>query len=347
MDHRDSPLSGLGRAGSESPTELLVKQIAAGALDSTGGSFYRDALGRVGCVDEPSAQLRIVRLLGRGVLTADVAAVQAVETAIAGRSNDDRARIIATLGRLSAAAGHTTDATIEPLLRNSARECNLAVPLVRAARSKIATRQTSHEFIKWVTVEPASFSHWVWAASLRAAGERVWDRSWGKIAERLDGGSRISVTSNRGDDRRSGWVPFDISATSARRAGVDALIAAALSEDHSRRAQAWREAMRQAELARGSFTWAGFANEVRAAMGPTTWTTTNHVIGTQVAVIINDLPYIAGYLGMIALAAEAATAPVRAAVMCVGARATNGRRNIDDAVSAAIAGSADVLGLSA
>ncbi len=309
--------------------------VAPGALDQLGGSDRPREYDDLGPLDDPGVQLSTVRLMSHGILAADMAAVKAAERAISGRSNCDRVRIIDTLGSLSAAAEEATGAALDPLVQAAVGECKVARSLVEATRRVLRTRQTNHDFVRWVAHDPDGFSRWIWSASLRATGGRVWDRSWVTIAEKVQAVGWTRICPAPPDDRRAGWRPFEESAAIARRAAIDALVERALADGSTERTTAWHDAIARAERTPGAQTWAYFANQIRSEIGTTTWAMTNQSVAYRVAEVVDDIPRIAGFSAMIALAIEASTSPVRAAVVTVGAKALRRHRDIETALDAA------------
>ena len=110
---------------------------------------------------------------------------------------------------------------------------------------------------------------------------------------------------------------------------------AALSCDPGVKSNAWDDAVEAAYYTRGAETWSADAYAIRARVGEARWATANRSARGTVRVVINELPYVVGRIGMIALAAEACTAAARAAAVRAGAEAMIGIHDVDAAVRAA------------
>lgn len=311
-----------------SPLDRLVREIGAHALDSVGDQRDAATLETVGSLTDPSNQLAVVRALGRGILAADVAAVHHTEAALVNRSNQDRVAIISALGAHSATAAQQVEASLEPLIKRATRQTHVAADLIESTRATVADRHSDRQFVYWVSNDPDGFCRFVWSASLHAAGGRVWDRNWNRLLAQAD-----ALTQGRRS--RTSSETLERASLIARDAAIRSLVESALSDDPQARKQAWSLALEHAEDMPGTIAWTRHAQTLRADLGAITWATSNSLIADHVAVIINELPWIAGFVGMIALAAEAAGAAARTASVVAGAQAMTPLADLDEALAAA------------
>lgn len=339
VEHRTNLARLAALAGVAEPwsaTDSLVKELTPRWLRCAGIDHFSQDLEQLGSCDDQQTQLEAVGLLARATLTADIAAVGVVSVALSGRSHEDRARIVTALGRLSGHSWQQVDESVDRLVTKASEEQHIAVSLVQGTREVISRRQTRHEFATWVARKPDAFARYAWSAALRTAGERLWDRNWEKVASLNSpapgyGGFPPPPTASP----KRGWLPFDDSAAVARTSAVDSLVAAALSSDPEKKAHAWDDAVEAAYYTRGAETWSADAYAIRTRVGEARWATANRSARSTVRVVINELPYVVGRIGMVALSGEACTAAARAIAVRAGAEAMIGITNVDAALRAA------------
>lgn len=322
--------------------DALVRGAAVQALSSVGAQDDARALAAIGSLSDSTNQLEVVRLLGRGILAADLAAVQDTESVLANRTNAERVRIIAALGAHSSATALEVEESLAPVVARATRQSHIAAALVEETRSTVGRRHSERNFVYWVTNDPDGFSRFAWSAALHAAGARVWDRNWARLTAQADSTVRHRSVARTGSDD-SGVAVLDKAMGTARDAAIRSLVESALAGEASVRRRAWLNALEQAERMPGTVAWVRYTQTVRAELGATAWTTTNNLIGDHVSVIINELPWIAGFVGMIALAAEAATASARSGAVRSRAHVIAEFDSIDEAVDGATTGLADIL----
>ncbi|HET8930194.1 MAG TPA: hypothetical protein VFN21_06005 [Acidimicrobiales bacterium] len=316
--------------------------MAAHAVGSVGARDDARALVGIGSLANPTNQLRVVRLLGRGILAADMTAVRETERVLADRTNGERVRIIAALGAHSSTAAQAVEASLAPVIVRASRQTHTAAALVEATRVIVGARHSERSFVYWVTNDPDGFSRFAWSAALHAAGARVWDRNWSRLVARADTTVRHRRAARAGSEHAEA-ATLDKAIEVARDAAIRSLVESALSDEASVRRRAWLNALEQAERMPGTVAWARYTQTVRAELGATAWTTTNNLIGDHVSVIINELPWIAGFVGMIALAAEAATASARSGAVRDQAQIISAYDDVDEALATAMAGSGGTL----
>jgi hypothetical protein len=316
-------------------TDSLVKELAPRWLRHAGIDHFGLDLEQLGPCDDQRTQLEAVGVLARATLTADIAAVGVVSMALSGRDHDARARLVTALGRLSGSSWQQIDASVDKLVTKSSEEQHIATSLVQGTREVISHRQTKHEFAAWVSRRPDGFARFAWSAALRAAGERLWDRNWSKIASLIGPQGEPGIRPLPPTIPQRGWLTLGQSAAVARKAAVDRLVTAALSNDPEVKATAWDDAVEAAYYTRGAETWSADAFAIRTRVGEARWATANRSARGTVRVVINELPYVVGRIGMIALAAEACTAAARAIAVRAGAEAMIGIHDVDAAVRAA------------
>lgn len=327
--------------GDVPPLDSLVRGVAARALECLGARDGARELIALGPLEDSANQLAAVRSLGRGILTADVAAVHATEAALAGRDNAERVQIIAALGARSSTASQRTEVSLAPLIGRATRQTHIASTLIDATREIVGERHSERHFVYWVTDDPDGFCRFAWSASLQAAGARIWDRNWRRLTAQLDGSTHRRPAANHDDQARAAALAK--ATRLARDAAVRSLVESALADDQSVRRRAWLNALEAAERTPGTVAWVRSTRAIREQLAPAAWTTTNNLIGDHVSVIVNELPWIAGFVGMIALAAEAATSAARSGAVLAGAHAMAGFDDFDDALAAARASSTDTL----
>ncbi len=324
------------------PLDALVRGVAARALACIGARDGARELVSLGPLEDSANQLAAVRTLGRGILTADVAAVRATEEALAGWENGERVQIISALGARSAKASQQTEQSLAALIGHAARRSHIASALIDSARETVANRHGERHFVYWVSDDPDGFCRFAWSASLQAAGARIWDRNWRRLTAQLDLTTRHRSASSAHDDPSRSEALADASSL-ARDAAIHSLVESALCGDQTVRRRAWLNALEAAERTPGTVAWVRFTQEMRAHLPPASWTTTNNLISDHVSVIVNELPWIAGFVGMIALAAETATSTARSGAVIAGARAMAKCDDLDDALAAARARPGDGL----
>jgi hypothetical protein len=323
------------------PLDALVRGVAAPALECVGARDGARKLASLGPLGDSANQLAAVRTLGRGILAADVAAVRATEEALVGWDNTERVQVIAALGARSSTAAQQTEHSLAPLVGHATRQTHIASTLIDAAREVVGGRHAERHFVYWVSDDPDGFCRFAWAAALQAAGARIWDRNWQRLTAQLDTTTRHRSTSLHDDPTRSEALA-DASVL-ARDAAIRSLVESALSDDQTVRRRAWVHALEAAERTPGTVAWVRYTQEMRAQLPPASWTTTNNLIGDHVSVIVNELPWIAGFVGMIALAAEIATSAARSGAVIAGARAMAKCDDFADALAAARARSGNGL----
>ncbi len=329
-------------------TDELVKELTPRWLSIAGIDHFITELEHLGPTDDRATQLRAVTLLGQATLTADIAALGTVAKALEGRNHADRARLVAVLGHLSGGSWPQVEASVTKLVTKASEEQHLAGRLVQRTRDVLAQRQGRHEFATWVAKNPAGFARYTWSVALRAAGERLWDHNWDKVAQL--GNTPVTPDHPLVDPitPQRGWLDLRRSAQLARAAAIDHLVNAALSNDAKLRRDAWDDAIEAAYYAKGTETWSAETYELRARVGEAAWATANRSARSTVRVVINELPYVVGRIGMVALAAEASTAAARATAVRAGALAIVGVTDVDRAERAAQASmTSAVLPLSA
>lgn len=325
----------------DAPIDSLVRGVAAHALDCLGAHDCARELVTLGPLETSAHQLAAVQTMGRGILAADVAAVQATEQALTGRENSERVQIIATLGARSSRSAQETESCLAPLVARATRQGHVAPALVEDTRTTVGGRHSDRNFVYWVSEDPDGFCRFAWSASLEAAGARVWDRNWQRLIAQAEATMWHRPPTSHTDPERV--EALESATTLAREAAIRSLVESALSDDPSIRRRAWLNALEAAERSPGTVAWVRYTQSMRDRLPPTTWTTTNSLIGDHVSVIVNDLPGIAGFVGMIALAAEATIAAARTGAVLTGAKAMAEFDDFDAALAAARIRSTDTL----
>lgn len=311
-----------------------MRGVAVHALGSVGARDDAHALATCPTLSEPANQLEAIGILCRGILTADMAAVRDTELALDKRPNADRVRIIAALGAHSSIAAQQVEVALAPVIARATRQAHVASALVATTRQSVTRRHSDRNFVYWATCDPEGFSRSAWSATLHAAGARIWDRNWNRLTAQADAAVRQRSAARAGTDE-SGADILDKATALARDAAIQSLVDSALSDDAAVRRRAWLNALEDAEQMPGTVAWTRYTQAVRAELGATTWTTTNNLIGDHVSVIINELPWIAGFVGMISLSAEAAIAAAKAGAVRSRAERIAAYVDIDDALAAA------------
>ncbi len=294
------------------PTAAFFAAVA----ETTGGTAFS-----VDQLTNRAVQRSLVAHYARKVLASDVAAVQAVEKVIVGRTDEERTRILATLGHVSARAGHIMDSSLAPMVRSAAREHRIAPALITAAGDKIRERHGNRHFVEWVAGDPDGFARFAWSSALRAAAMRIWDRHWARVVDQLEPDDWSTIPLEPENDQRTGWHRFSDSSAYARDAGVTSLIASSLEPANCHNAGAWYQALACATTAPGALTWARHANGIREVLGADQWKQTNDAIDHDVIELVADLPRVVGIIGTLALGVEAADAAARASTVCAHVRA--------------------------
>ncbi len=286
----------------------------------------------LGPTDDQATQLRAVTLLGQATLTADIAALGTVAKALEGRNHADRARLVAVLGQLSGGSWPQVDASVTKLVTKSSEEQHLAGRLVQRTRDVLAQRQRAPRVRELGGEEPCGFARYTWSVALRVGRRATLGSQLGEGGAAREHASTPDHPHGRRRSRpNAGWLDLRRSAQLARAAGIDSLVNAALSDDTNLRRDAWDDAIEAAYYAKGTETWSAEAYGLRARVGEAAWATANRSARSTVRVVINELPYVVGRIGMIALAAEASTAAARATAVRAGALATIGVADIDRA----------------
>lgn len=324
------------------PLDALVRGVAAHAIESMGARDEAKALVGIGSLSDPTNQLRVVRLLGRGILAADMTAVRDTEQVLADRTNPERVRIIAALGAHSSNSAQAIEALLAPVITRASRQTHIAATLVESTRATVGRRHSERNFVYWATNDPDGFSRFAWSAALHTAGARIWDRNWSRLVAQADTVVRHRRAARAGSEQADA-ATLDKAIEVARDAAIRSLVESALSDEASVRRRAWLNALEHAERMPGTVAWARYTQTVRAELGATAWTTTNNLIGDHVSVIINELPWIAGFVGMIALSAEAATASARSGAVRDQAQIISEFDDVDEALAAVRSGSDSAL----
>lgn len=296
-------------------TDALITEFTPAWLRGCGFDTGVSDLEAFPSLDDKTQRLGAMRVLAHLTCMFDASTFASMSELLGSVPRHDRAHLVSIVGQLATEAWQGREGRVTQVVAKAAEEQHVAHSMIMATRERLGRRHTEPGYTSWLTTDPDGLAKYAWQASLRVAGERLWDRNWAKIAGLGAIPSRLEAYSSTPLKYQPGVLRLRKATNMARSAAVASLIAAATSDDSGRRAHAWDQAVDAARHAEGAQPWAADADATRAGVGEAAWTAANQSARATVQVVVNELPHVVGRIALLALAGETCEAALRAAAI--------------------------------